>query len=464
MMTKPVILFKTMLFVLLIAAIAACAPAAQPAAPTQAPAPTEAAAPTQAAAPTEAAAATEPAATTPASGEKSSLIIESWRQDDLAVWEDKILPAFMAAHPNIEVKFQPVSNTEYSTSLATKLEAGTAGDLIMVEPFDYRLKMYQDGDLANLNDLPGLENFSDLALSAWSTDDGSETYGVPLAAVLHGFIYNEDIFEELGLTPPATEAEFLALLDKVKTDGKYTPLAMGTADSFVPGLLGFQLIGPNYWKGEEGRLALIDGSGKFTDPAYVNTWAALEDWIPYLPEGYEGVKYGDMQNLFTLGNAAVYPAGSWEVSIFNNQVGDKFKMGAFPPPVPEAGDSCYINDHMDMGMALNANAKNPEAAREFLTWLSTPEFAELWNNSLPGFFSLSNHSVEISDPLAQEFLSWRENCASTPRNSYQIISRGEPNTDGEINRVTTLVMNGQMTPEEAGAEVQAGLDKWFKPQ
>ncbi|MCC7161435.1 MAG: carbohydrate ABC transporter substrate-binding protein [Anaerolineae bacterium] len=461
-MTKPVILFKTILFVLLIAAIAACAPAAQPAAPTQAPAPTEGIAPTQPA-PTEAAA-TEPAATTPASGEKASLIIESWRQDDLAVWEDKILPAFMAAHPNIEVKFQPVSNTEYSTSLATKLEAGTAGDLIMVEPFDYRLKMYQDGDLAKLNDLPGLENFSDLALSAWSTDDGAETYGVPLAAVLHGFIYNQDIFEELGLTPPTTEAEFLALLDKVKTDGKYTPLAMGTADSFVPGLLGFQLIGPNYWKGEEGRLALINGTGKFTDPAYINTWAALEDWIPYLPEGYEGVKYGDMQNLFTLGNAAVYPAGSWEVSIFNNQVGDKFKMGAFAPPVPEAGDSCYINDHMDMGMALNANAKNPEAAREFLTWLTTPEFAELWNNSLPGFFSLSNHSVEISDPLAQEFLSWRENCASTPRNSYQIISRGEPNTDGEINRLTTLVMNGQITPDEAGAEVQAGLDKWFKPQ
>ena len=44
--------------------------------------------------------------------------------------------------------------------------------------------------------------------------------------------------------------------------------------------MGFQNIGPNYWKGEEGRKKLIDGTGKLTDPEYVSTFAALAKWGP----------------------------------------------------------------------------------------------------------------------------------------------------------------------------------------
>ncbi|MCT4596250.1 MAG: hypothetical protein N4A50_00020, partial [Vallitalea sp.] len=33
--------------------------------------------------------------------EPVELIIESWRMDDLAVWQDKILPAFHEKYPNI---------------------------------------------------------------------------------------------------------------------------------------------------------------------------------------------------------------------------------------------------------------------------------------------------------------------------------------------------------------------------
>ena len=38
-----------------------------------------------------------------AAQDKVTLTIESWRNDDLAIWEDVILPAFEAANPNIEV-------------------------------------------------------------------------------------------------------------------------------------------------------------------------------------------------------------------------------------------------------------------------------------------------------------------------------------------------------------------------
>ena len=64
-----------------------------------------------------------------------------------------------------------------------------------------------------------MENFSDVAKSAWITDDGTNVFCVPMASVIHGFIYNKDIFDELGLSEPTTEEEFYAVLDAIKADG-----------------------------------------------------------------------------------------------------------------------------------------------------------------------------------------------------------------------------------------------------
>ncbi len=138
-----------------------------------------------------------------------------------------------------------------------------------------------------------------------------------MASVIHGFIYNADVFTELGLEEPATEESSFALLDAIKADGTYDALAMGTADQWEAATMGFQNIGPNYWMGEEGRLGLIAGTEKFTDQQYVDTWAELANWADYMPSGFEAQSYPDSQNLFTLGQAAVYPAGSWEISLFN---------------------------------------------------------------------------------------------------------------------------------------------------
>ena len=85
---------------------------------------------------------------------------------------------------------------------------------------------------------------------------------------------------------------------------------------------------------------------------------------------------------------------------------------------------------------------HPEEAKTFLSWVASDEFAKLYANALPGFFPLSNAQVTLDDPLANEFLSWRQTCKSTIRNSYQILSRGEPNLENELWRVSAAVMNG----------------------
>jgi len=77
----------------------------------------------------------QPTAVTQAQ-EKVTLTIESWRNDDLEIWQDVIIPAFNAHYPDIEVIFAPTAPTEYNAALNAKLEGGTAGDLITCRPFD----------------------------------------------------------------------------------------------------------------------------------------------------------------------------------------------------------------------------------------------------------------------------------------------------------------------------------------
>ncbi|MBV8472030.1 MAG: carbohydrate ABC transporter substrate-binding protein [Hyphomicrobiales bacterium] len=390
-----------------------------------------------------------------------SLKIESWRNDDADIWNSQIIPAFEKHYPDIKVEFAPSAPADYNAALNARLDGGTAGDLITCRPFDASLQLFQKHQLDAVTDLKGMENFPDIAKAAWSTDDGKVTFCVPMASVIHGFIYNKDAFAKIGAKEPKTMAEFHEILDKLKKDGTYTPIDLGTADQWEAATMGFQNIGADYWHGETGRLALIAGKEKYTDPQYIAVFKELATWAPYMGNGYQAQKYPDSQNLFSLGKAAIYPAGSWDISTFRSQA--QFPMGAFPPPLPAGESQCYISDHVDIGMGVNSASKNKEDAKKFLEWLTTPEFATLYANALPGFFPLSKTPVTIKDDLAAQMVGWRKDCKSTIRNSYQILNRGTPNLENELWNVSAEVINGKLTPEAAGKQLQDGLDKWYHP-
>ena len=238
-------------------------------------------------------------------GQKSKLVIESWRNDDLKTWQTQIIPAFNKAYPDIEVVFAPSAPTEYNAALDAKLQGGTGGDLITCRPFDKSLELYQKGYLADLSGIKGMGNFSSVAKSAWQTDDGKATFCVPMASVIHGFIYNKKIFAELKLAVPKTEAEFYKVLNTVKKNGKYAPLVMGTKDQWESATMGFQNIGPNYWAGEDGRQGLLKGTAQYNKGGFLKAFQALAKWTPFLPAGYQSIAYPDAQNLFSLGKGAI---------------------------------------------------------------------------------------------------------------------------------------------------------------
>ncbi|MGG7507167.1 ABC transporter substrate-binding protein [Plantibacter sp. YIM 135249] len=364
-------------------------------------------------------------------GDSVKIVVGTWRTEDAAMWESDIIPEFQKTHPGIEVEYAPVDTNDYNATIQSQIDSGTGPDVIMCRPFDVNRSWIEKGYFDSLDGIDAISSFDQTALAAWEGDDG-KPYCVPTASVLAGFYYNKKIFSDLGLKVPTTQAEFLSTLDAINADGKVAPLALGTADGWQLAYNMLYQIGPNFWKGEEGRLGLIDGTQKLTDPAFVEGFTAFDAFKQYLPKGYESISYEDMMQLFTLGKAAIIPDGSWQISQVTSTGLD---VGVFGAPPAVAGGQRYQQEMADMAFGLNAKGKQKEAATEFLNWLGTPEFQQLYVNKLPGFFSMGKEPVTYDDPLAQEFAGLKEGAELTSRLALDRLSAGQPPLDDEIWRV-----------------------------
>ena len=299
-----------------------------------------------------------------------------------------------------------------------------------------------------------MENFSDVAKSAWIDRRRRQTtFCVPMASVIHGFIYNKDAFDKLGIAVPTTEAEFFAALDKIKADGTYIPMAMGTNDQWEAATMGYQNIGPNYWKGEEGRQALIKGEQKLTDAHWVEPYADACQ--------VEGLSRRRLRGADLSGQPEPVHARPRRRSIRpargKSPASTRRPSSRWAPSrrrSKNAGDTCYISDHTDIAIGLNAKSRAmPDAAKTFLDWVASPEFADdLRQRAARLLLAVERAPVKMDDPLAQEFVSWRDKCKSTIRSTYQILSRGTPNLENETWDASANVINGTETPEAAGKQ------------
>ncbi|GIF69927.1 sugar ABC transporter substrate-binding protein [Asanoa ishikariensis] len=391
---------------------------------------------------------------------KVTLTLGSWRTEDLAMWQDEILPAFEKTHPTIDVKFSPTNTNEYNAAIQSQVDGGTGPDLITCRPYDVNRSWIKKGYFEKLDGKPMLDAFDPLALDPWAGDDGSP-YCLPTAAVLAGFFYNKDIFTELNLQVPTTQDEFLSVLKAIKDNGKYAPLAVGSAESWQLAYNGLYSIGPAYWKGEEGRQGLIKGTKKVTDPDFVAAFSAFDAWKPYLPKGSASLKYSDMTQLFALGKAAILPDGSWDI----NQVAvGNLNVGVFGPPAATTGGERYVQEMPDMAIGVSAASKHKAEAETFLAWTATPEFLSLYVNKLPGFFSMGKEPVTYTNKLAQEFADLKQGAKLTPRLGLDRLSAGTPPFDDEVWRVLQLMYTKDLSPQDATAELQKGLSAWYAPQ
>ena len=279
------------------------------------------------------------------------------------------------------VEYTFIGNTDYNNVLSTQLAAGEGPDIIADGAnFPARIKA------GNVQDITGAgytDGFSDEGLALCTLD--GKNYGIPCYGWFAGVFFNQDLFNQCGITQmPATYDEFLAVCKTLKDNG-IQPLSMGLADSDngLHSLCGF--MESNFYEAtEEGKdFDTRFAKGEATMSGTMNPY--VERWAEMITEGYitpemVGISGEQALEAFESGDAAMFYTGPWYYDEFKN-AGMNFGV------MPFMGDS-KENEYLIGGPAaswgINTNTKNQDGAEKVLKALSSVEVQQAFINGNPG--------------------------------------------------------------------------------
>jgi len=388
-----------------------------------------------------------------------TLVFTSWRTEDIERM-DRVNDVFTKAHPNIKIDFQPINDSEYDAQMMAALETGTGADIIFLRSYSSGRNVYDGGYLYVLNnDLPDLKDLPSAAVNAWATEEG-KIYGVPSLGVTHGIYYHKEIFDKYGLKEPETWSEFIELCQTLKKNGENV-FAQGALDDWTLYEVVFSGLGANFYGGEKSRQALMAGKMKLTDESFLKAFRAIAELRQFLPEGYQGLDYVSMQQMFGTGQAAMFMGGSWEIGILTDL--GSTDLGWFAPPVANKGDVLQYCFHVDAGIGINKDTKHFDEAMEYLKWTTTTEFAQLIMNEVPGFYSYTPGDYDLTNSLAKKMINAVDGAECTVRTVWEKMSDQSPSGNEAMGFALPKMMKGEFTPEEAAAYVQEQIDSWYTP-
>jgi raffinose/stachyose/melibiose transport system substrate-binding protein len=387
------------------------------------------------------------------------LTMGSWRPDDVEQM-NRILAQFHEKYPNITINFSATNPPEYNAVLEAQLSGGTAPDLFYLRSYAVSRGLFEQGYLDPLGDLPGLaENFTPEMRAPWATDDG-QPYGIPFIATSHGIYYNQDLFQTLNLSIPATWDELLVVAQTLQDNG-VIPFANTSGDTWTMAELVFMNLAPSFIGGRDGRMAYLNGERCFNDASIVAVFQAIQDMSPFLPPNQDLFTYSDSLQLFLQGQAAMWMGGSWDIPFFESEA-PSFAWSVFPVP-PPAGQPGAVTFQLDAGMGLNAASQHKAEARLFLEWMTTAEFAALLGNELPGFFPMHAQAPALDNEHANAFLAFNETRGTDVRFTWEKLMEGTPSAYTLVESGAVAVLDGVQTPQEAADALQAGLAEWYAP-
>jgi raffinose/stachyose/melibiose transport system substrate-binding protein len=131
--------------------------------------------------------------------------------------------------------------------------------------------------------------------------------------------------------------------------------------------------------------------------------------------------------------------------------------------------------HLDVAIGLAAASQHQEEAKAFLTWMTTPAFAMLLAEEIPGFFpmhrlasagdlgSASDEGLSLTNPHVVAFLALNEDHETDIRFAWELLRDDTPSGYALMQDGALAVLRGEQTPQEAADALQAGLAQWFSP-
>jgi len=381
----------------------------------------------------------------------------SWRVEDKWAY-DRMIRVFQQRNPGITVEFIPYKATEYNTILSSALTAGKGPDIIHLRAYGGLETFAAPGFILPLDTtkVPELRRFPlQMLAGARSRKDG-QIYGVPFATQTLVIYYNKKIFAQHNLSVPRSWDEFLTVLRTLKEKG-VLPLANGGKEGWTLEVMAGVLT-PNFYGGTSFYEAVIRGHTTFKDPKFTNALAKLLELRPYMADGFMGIDYATMQQLFINEQAAMFIGGSWEIGFFKAQ-NRNLDFGVFAGPPEKPGQVPWVSSFADGNYGINAKTPYPEQAVKFIRFTATTEWGQMFTDLLAQLSAVPG--VVVKDPVLKQVQAL--NRKATPYIMLVGFRWQTPTGSTLLQNALQAMLAGRMTPVQVGEEVTRGLASWFEP-
>ncbi len=280
---------------------------------------------------------------------------------------EEAIGRFQEMHPDLNISTTVIDREAYKTQIRNFLTAN-APDVATWYAAN-RMRPYVEAGL--FEDVSDLWAEPEIAENLASTKgamtiDGKQ-WGVPYTYYQWGVYYRQDIFNELGLSEPATWEEELANCQKIVDSGRacYT---IGTKFLWTAGgwfdYLNMRTNGFDF------HMQLAAGEVAWTDPRVRETfknWKTLIDMGGFI-ENHQTYSWQEALPFMVNGQAAAYLMGNFavaplrEAGLTDDQLGF-YQFPAINPDVAMAEDAPTDTFH------IPSNAANKDAARAFLRFM-----------------------------------------------------------------------------------------------
>lgn len=373
---------------------------------------------------------------------------------------EKIIADYNESQDDVFVKHTFLPWGDIWTKNLVSIAAGKPADIIIndIHSVAHRAENNQVTDITPYIDDSFKEQFYPQLWEAVEVED--KTYAVPFTTDTRVLFYNKTAFEEAGLdpnSPPTTWAELEEYARKldVKDGNRYSRIG------FYPLWGG---LGADSWmiNADDGQGLIEDGELKINTE---NKVAGLE-WLTNWREHY-GAKTIDMfsaefgseqSNPFIAGKVAMWI----DVGTFYTQIrdfGPDMDIGVAPIP---SYDSSTENWSSGGGFVaeIPKGAKNPEAAMDFIKYLTGPEAQKYWASK--NYDNVANiegaeSALEQLEGKEKEVYAFMiENLEVTKMFPMPIQY---PDYMNQVHPIIDQVMLGQLTPAEGLKRAEESVSK-----
>ncbi|MEW4411963.1 extracellular solute-binding protein [Clostridium sp. AN503] len=364
------------------------------------------------------------------------------------------LHEYEALHPDIKFEITSAQNQEYKEKIKIVVGGDDTPDIFFSWVGDFTERFIREGLILDLTpymeaDPEWKDSLIESQIEQYVNSDGM-LYGIPFRLDCKLFFYNKKIFDENNLEVPKTWDEFINVCETLKAAG-ITPIGYGNQEpwsaSHYIGTLN-QIFVPDEVRAKDYNPT----SGEFTDPGYVEALKHYQALLPYMTENPNGVKPDMGRTNFVMEMAAMYYAELIEIPYIKADNAEmEFGMFNFPKVEGAKGNQDILTG-VPEGFVVSSKTKYPDECVEFLKWFLGKEVGTAQCQEI-GWFNAAKGTTEgLTDQAlldgyqavmdAKAMSAWLDNAL------YSTVC------DEYLTTVSDLT-NGDITPEEAMAKIQA---------